>query len=86
MYGNPAFIAQFGDRCLGMPAREALIDLLAYKASYEVSLADQRAPVGLGVAWGSGLLPVDRRVMLATVDNLDLGLSQFLAQPARSMR
>jgi hypothetical protein len=27
MYGNPAFIAQFGDRCLGMPAREALIDL-----------------------------------------------------------
>ena len=27
MYGNPAFVAQFGDRCLGMPAREVLVDL-----------------------------------------------------------
>ncbi len=27
VYGNPAFVAQFGDRCLGMPAREVLMDL-----------------------------------------------------------
>ena len=27
VYGNPAFVAQFGDRCLGMPAREVLVDL-----------------------------------------------------------
>ncbi|HYH92547.1 MAG TPA: hypothetical protein VD763_05250 [Candidatus Saccharimonadales bacterium] len=27
MYGNPAFVARFGERCLGMPAREVMIDL-----------------------------------------------------------
>ena len=27
VYGNPAFVAQFGDRCLGMPAREVLVDV-----------------------------------------------------------
>ncbi len=27
MYGNPAFLARFGERCLGMPAREVMVDL-----------------------------------------------------------
>ena len=27
IYGNPAFHAQFGPRCIGMPAREVMVDL-----------------------------------------------------------
>lgn len=27
IYGNPAFVAQFGARCIGMPAREVMLDL-----------------------------------------------------------
>ncbi len=27
LYGNPAFIARFGARCIGMPAREVMGDL-----------------------------------------------------------
>jgi hypothetical protein len=27
IYGNPAFHAQFGARCIGMPAREVMVDL-----------------------------------------------------------
>jgi hypothetical protein len=27
IYGNPAFHAQFGSRCIGMPAREVMVDL-----------------------------------------------------------
>ena len=34
VYGNPAFVAQFGDRCLGMPAREVLVELPA--AAFEL--------------------------------------------------
>jgi hypothetical protein len=26
-YGNPAFVARFGAKCVGLPAREALLDL-----------------------------------------------------------
>lgn len=28
-YGNPAFVARFGAECVGLPAREALVDLPA---------------------------------------------------------
>jgi len=34
MYGNPAFVARFGERCLGMPAREVMVDLP--EAGFEV--------------------------------------------------
>src|SRR4051794_41951757 len=34
MYGNPAFVARVGERCLGMPAREAMVDLP--EAGFEV--------------------------------------------------
>src|SRR5688572_32973510 len=27
IYGNPAFHAQFGARCIGMPAREVMVDM-----------------------------------------------------------
>lgn len=27
LYGNPAFVARFGSRCIGMPAREVMVDL-----------------------------------------------------------
>ena len=27
LYGNPAFVARFGARCIGMPAREVMVDL-----------------------------------------------------------
>jgi hypothetical protein len=27
IYGNPAFHAQFGSRCIGMPAREVMVDM-----------------------------------------------------------
>ncbi len=27
IYGNPAFHSQFGSRCIGMPAREVMVDL-----------------------------------------------------------
>ena len=27
IYGNPAFVAEFGARCIGMPAREVMLDL-----------------------------------------------------------
>lgn len=64
--------------------REALKDLLAYEASFEVGLANQTRPVGLGLAWGSGLAPVDHRIMLATVDHLTDGLELFLAATATS--
>ena len=26
-YGNPAFVAEFGARCIGIPAREVMVDL-----------------------------------------------------------
>jgi hypothetical protein len=58
--------------------REALQNLLAYEMCFTTALASQDGPVGLGIAWGEGLDPADHRLMLATVDQLDLGLERFL--------
>jgi hypothetical protein len=59
-------------------AREALADLLAYRADYDATLAATNGPHGLGVAWGEGLHPVSTsEVALCTPDTLTQALQQI---------
>lgn len=62
-------------------AREALQDLLTYRANYESLLSGSKAPYGLGITWGQGLKPESGSgIMLCTPDTLlealrDVGLT-----------
>lgn len=58
--------------------RAALADLLAYEAAFRTELDRQRGPIGLGIAWGSGLKPASGKHLLTTIDYLDAGLEAFL--------
>lgn len=52
-------------------ARDALIDLLAYRRDYGHTLANTPAPYGLGIAWGRELDPVvTHDAVLCTPDRL----------------
>jgi hypothetical protein len=60
-------------------ARQALADLLAYRADYDATLSATNAPHGLGVAWGDGLQPMsDSEVVLCTPDTLPQALQQIV--------
>jgi hypothetical protein len=44
VYGNPAFVARFGERCLGMPAREVMLDVPESAfAVFDAAYAEGRA-------------------------------------------
>lgn len=61
-------------------ARQALADLLTYRADYDATLAATKGPHGLGVAWGEGLNPITTsEVVLCTPDTLTQALQQIFA-------
>lgn len=57
-------------RSVEASAREALVDLLAYRRAFDLSLRDNPMPYGLGIAWGDGLAPRRDEVMLCSPDRL----------------
>lgn len=58
-------------RQAGQSARDALLDLLAYRRDYEHALANNPVPYGLGIAWGRELDPVvTSDAVLCTPDRL----------------
>jgi hypothetical protein len=59
-------------------ARAALFDLLAYRTAFAARLTAQTSPFGLGVAWGSDLVPANAPIMLASPDRIDVAIVQFL--------
>ena len=60
-------------------ARQALADLLTYRADYDTTLAATNGPHGLGVAWGEGLHPISTsEVVLCTPDTLTQALQQII--------
>ena len=64
---------------VGHAARQALLDLLAYRRSYDAALTTSGLPCGLGVAWGSGLFPAENsEVALCTPDALHTAVSQIV--------
>jgi len=58
-------------------ARAALLDLLAYEKAFAQGLASCGGPVGLGIAWGSGLEAVESRHMLCTPEAIPQALFQW---------
>jgi hypothetical protein len=60
-------------------ARQALLDLLSYRRSFDAALTTAGRPYGLGVAWGAGLLPADdAEVALCTPDTLHTAVRQIV--------
>lgn len=60
-------------------ARAALVDLLAYRRSFDPVLAASGQPYGLGVAWGAGLIPAAQaEVVLCTPDTLGHAIEQIV--------
>jgi hypothetical protein len=60
-----------GERAPETSAREALLDLLAYRREYHAELDSSAPPYGLGIAWGSELRPSgDGEVVLCTPDTI----------------
>jgi hypothetical protein len=63
----------------GLTARQALADLLTYRADYDTTLAATNGPHGLGVAWGESLHPTSTsEIVLCTPDTLPQALQQIL--------
>jgi hypothetical protein len=64
-----------GKRPVEEAARAATYDLLAYRTAFDVPLARQAGPYGLGIAWGAGLAhnPFSE-VLLCTPDSLERAL------------
>jgi hypothetical protein len=63
----------------GHAARSALLDLFAYRRSFDAALTNSGHPYGLGVAWGSGLLPVTTtEIALCTPDTLREAVRQII--------
>lgn len=55
----------------GYAARQALVDLLAYRQAFDPVLSTTKRPYGLGLAWGEGLSAYERSdVLLATPDRI----------------
>jgi hypothetical protein len=61
VYGNAAFVAEFGAACLGLPAREALLDLPA--EAFE--LMDRVYRSGRPLACRIRVKDADRRLIVA---------------------
>jgi hypothetical protein len=71
--------AKLGEvRTVAASAREALQNLLAYKEAFSKGLGHQSAPIGLGVAWGEGLIPVRGTQMLCTPEHIETALNLFI--------
>jgi hypothetical protein len=59
-------------------ARQALVDLLAYRRDYGARLGRSVSPYGLGIAWGAELDPAaGSEILLCTQDRLDAALSMI---------
>ena len=59
-------------------ARAALFDLLAYQEAFSNGLTGSSPPVGLGIAWGSDLLPAaEGPHMLCTPDTIAQAIQLF---------
>jgi len=60
-------------------ARDATLDLLAYRRAFDHALSGQVGVYGLGYAWGTELYPsVDAEIMLCSPDQLDDALQLAL--------
>lgn len=60
-------------------ATAALRDLLAYRRAFAPALDDSEPPYGVGIAWGSELVPArDREVLLCTPEKIEEALTVFL--------
>ena len=65
-----------GQRQVEDSARQALKDLLGYRAAFQATLSAQPSPYGLGIAWGEGLDPSpEEGIMLCTPDTLRSALA-----------
>jgi hypothetical protein len=72
-----------GHRSPAGSARQALLDLLAYRRNYDASLASSPAPYGLGIAWGEDLQPTpNNEIVLCTQDKIREALCVLLQSPA----
>lgn len=61
-------------------ARQALVDLLAYRRSFDAVLTGSGHPYGLGIAWGGDLHPVcEAEIALCTPDTLDEAVHRIIA-------
>ena len=69
-------------RSLERSARASLLDLLAYERAFTIGLDGMPSPVGLGIAWGSGLYPATSRHMLCTPDAIPEALEVFMSAPS----
>ena len=69
------------ERTVQDSARACLLDLLAYDKAFSTGLSSTTEPVGLGIAWGSGLTPTPSRYMLATHDAIKEALDLFVRAP-----
>jgi hypothetical protein len=66
-------------RGAGHAARAALLDLLAYRRSFDATLTTSGQPYGLGVAWGQGLFAAENaEVALCTPDTLHTAVHQIV--------
>ncbi len=64
-------------------ARDATLDLLAYRRDFDLALAGQAGPYGIGYAWGAGLTPsADSEIALCTPDTLSDALELLLPSAA----
>lgn len=64
---------------VGHAARQALLDLLSYRRSFDAALTTGGRPYGLGVAWGGGLLSAgDAEVALCTPDTLHAAVRRII--------
>lgn len=59
-------------------ARQALIDLLAYRQAFHTTLSGAGIPFGLGVAWGRELRPTATNIVLCTPDTLYEAVRQII--------
>jgi hypothetical protein len=66
-------------RGVGHAARQALVDLLAYRQAFASLLDPEVSPYGLGVAWGEGLEPNhESEIVLCTRDTLQEAVSSIV--------
>lgn len=72
--------AKGGRRPIADSARAAALDLFAYRTAFAHALTHQRAPFGLGVAWGTELMPqASGGVMLCSPDGIRSALEAFFS-------
>lgn len=64
-------------------ARDATFDLLAYRRDFDLAVAGEAGPYGIGYAWGAGLAPsADSEIALCTPDTLSDALELLLPSAA----